>query len=90
MEIPKNDLPLHPLSERDMSRTGKRKGSENFLKKNLQKVLVVQKNDLPLHHFPLRKTGGRNRTRNVLYSNIGTAFFEVFEQLNSFSTLFGE
>ncbi len=41
--------------------------SEKVLKifeKNFLKVLVVQKNDLPLHHFPLRKTDGTEQNEN--------------------------
>lgn len=40
--------------------------------------------------FRSEKRTEQNKTRNVLHSNIRTAFFEVIEQLNSFSTLFGE
>ncbi len=40
--------------------------------------------------FRSEKRTEQNKTRIVLYSNIGTAFFEVIEQLNSFSTLSGE
>ena len=79
-------LSLHPLSGREKPLNGDaKKGSEKFFEKNLPKILEVQKNGVPLHHFPLRNSDGTEQTRNVLHSNIGTAFFEVFEQLNSFS-----
>ncbi len=37
--------------------------------------------------FRSEKRTEQNKKRIVLYSNIRTAFFEVIEQLNSFSTL---
>ena len=62
-----------------------------FEKKTSKKIWRFQKKELPLHHFPTKKRDGASgvdkasevskKKEKVLYSNIGTVFFEVFEQL---------
>ena len=72
------------------------KNESNVLKKSLKKsckkIWWFKKKVLPLHHFPLRKSGqtkrGRKTSQNrkCSYSNIRTTFFEVIEQLKFLST----
>ena len=69
---------------------GKRKGSEKFLKKTFERFGGSKKMIYLCTTFRSEKRTEQNKKRIVLYSNIRTTFFEVIEQLNSFSTLFGE
>jgi hypothetical protein len=85
------DLPLHPLSSRAGVRRDKRKGSEKFLKKTFESFGGLKKMIYLCTTFRSEKNG-RNRTKRESFfiAILRTAFFEVIEQLNSFSTLFGE
>ena len=64
--------------------------SDARFEKTSKKIWRFQKKELPLHHFPTKKRDGASgvdkasevsKKEKVLYSNIGTVFFEVFEQL---------
>ena len=54
--------------------------------KSFKKIWWFEKKVLPLHHFPLRKSGQAKRglrasqNRKCSYRNIRTTFFEVIEQ----------
>ena len=102
LEIPKFALPLHPLRWRRLPSKRSEKGSEKFSKKIFRKDLAVSKKVFTFAPLSaMKKNGGRNRGDGasrtsgqneklffiVIYR---AAFFEVFEQLLVFLTLFGE
>ncbi len=72
------------------------KGSEKKVEKIFQKDLVVSEKGFTFAPLSAPKMSGRNRRpkgwgafeKDSSYSNIRTAFFEVFEQLLVLSTLF--
>ena len=72
---------MHPLSPHNESER-----SEKKFEKSFKKIWWFEKKVLPLHHFPLRKSGQTKRglrasqNRKCSYRNIRTTFFEVIEQ----------